>query len=139
MATHFSRALLASVVAATACSNNSNSTTPTTPTTPSQTVTFTDTLTTNGAKTFQFTTASSGTVTTQLTTLTATNTGQTVSLSLGTWNGAACQIILANDVAAQGAVVTGTVSTASNLCTRISDANGSIPGPTPFVITVVHP
>ncbi len=142
MLTSLSRALLASllVAGALACSNNTLGTvsSPSTPTT-TTTDTFNGTLTTNGAVTTQFTAAAAGSVIVTLTTLTATNAGQIVSLQLGTWNGTTCQIILANDSATQGSVVTGNVSTASNLCVRIADSNGSIPGPTPYTITVSHP
>lgn len=136
-----SRGLLVSSLAigAIACSNNTtNTTSPSAPTT-TNTQTFSGTLTTNGAVTHQFTAASAGTVTASLTTLSAASATQTVSLAIGTWNGTVCQIILANDSAAQGATVTGSVSTASNLCVRIADANGSIPGPAPYTITVTHP
>ena len=137
-----SRALLASLIVAgaLACSDNTlgNTTSTTTPTT-TTTDTFNGTLTTNGSVTHQFTAAGAGSIVCTLTTLTATTTGQIVSLSLGTWNGTTCQLILANDQSTQGTVVTGNVSSASNLCVRIADANGSIPGPTPYTLTVSHP
>lgn len=135
------RGLLVSCLAAAAatCSNSNNtSTTPTTPTTAGTTETFSGTLNTNGAATHPFTATGSGTVNAVLTTLTS-DSPLTVSFALGTWNGTVCQIILANDNAAQAAVVTGSVSTASTLCVRIADAKGTVPGPTPYVITVSHP
>ncbi len=126
-------------VAAISCSNNSLvDNTGTTPTPSNKTDTFSDTLDKNGAKTHQFTATASGSVSAALTTL-AGDPSLRVSLALGTWNGTVCQIILANDSAAQGTIVTGNVSTASNLCVRIADANGSVPGPTPYTITATHP
>ena len=44
-----------------------------------------------------------------------------VGLSLGTWTGSACQVVIANDNALQGAIVTGTVTSAASLCVRIYD------------------
>jgi hypothetical protein len=127
-------------VGSSACDDDDDGepTTPTTPTIPTTTtVTFEDQLRVNGALTYSFLTTAGGTVTTTLTTLEPSGS-PTVSLSLGTWNGTACQIVIANDSAAQGAVVTGTVSASTTLCTRITDP-GKLTDPVNFKITVVHP
>ncbi len=124
-----------------ACGDSTSPTTPTSPspTTPATTTeTFEGTLTPNGARTFTFTAGTAGTVTATLTTL-APDPATPVGLALGTWSGTTCQIVLANDNAVQGTVVTGAVSGAGNLCVRLYDAAGTLPGSVTFTITVVHP
>lgn len=122
-----------------ACGDAATTTTPTTPTatTPTTTETFEGDLNPNGAKTFPFTTQAAGTVTATLTSLSPDST-LTIGMSLGTWNGSACQIVLANDNAIQGAVITGTVSSTGSLCVRVYDV-GKLVEPIAFVVTVVHP
>jgi hypothetical protein len=117
-----------------ACANNSTTTSPTSPAT---TETFEGTLNPNGAKTFPFTVLAAGTVTATLTTV-SPDASVAIGLALGTWNGAACQIVLANDSATQGTVVTGSASAAGNLCTRVYDV-GNLTDVASFVVTVVHP
>ncbi len=111
------------------------------PTPQPATVTFPDgataTLTPNGAATYPFVSQTLGTVTATLTTL-AADSGVTVGLSIGTWNGTSCQTIIANDKAVQGTVVTGTVTSAGTLCARVYDASG-LSAPVDYQITVVHP
>src|SRR5258706_10992679 len=90
---------------------------------PTLTDTFTGTLTLNGATTFSFTVTGAGNITAQLTTLSPDST-KPVGLSVGTWNGSICQIILPNDNSVQGSVVVGTASTNGSYCVRIYDAAG---------------
>ena len=59
-------------------------------------------------------------------------------MSLGTWNGIACQIVIANDKASSGTVVTGTASAIGNLCVRIYDI-GEVSGTASYSISVFHP
>jgi hypothetical protein len=125
---------------ATACGDD----TPTTPTTPNPPTTppiteplFTGTLRTNGAATYPFTTTAGGTITATLTTL-APDSTVGIGLSIGTWTGSACQVVIANDNAAQAAVVTGTVTSAANLCVRVYDV-GRLTAPADFGVTIVHP
>ncbi len=118
------------------CSN----TTPTTPSTtnPATTTdTFSDTLNPNGAKTFTFAVAAAGTVTATITVLSPDSTA-IVGLSLGTWNGSACQIVLANDNATQGTSVTGSTTTTGTLCARVYDV-GKLTDVASFTMTVTHP
>ncbi len=117
--------------------NNGPTTTTTTPSTATTTETFTDTLNPNGAKTFPFTVAAAGTMTATLTTVSPDST-VAIGLALGTWNGTVCQIILANDNAPQGTVVTGSATTTGTLCARVYDV-GNLTGDESFVVTVVHP
>jgi hypothetical protein len=122
--------------AAAACDD---STTTTTPTTPAQTVTetFSSTLTINGAVTHQFATTSRGTITATLKTLEPDATA-IIGVSLGTWNGTSCAIILANDQAAVGTGLLGTVSGVGNLCLRVYDV-GKLKGPATYSVDVTHP
>lgn len=119
--------------AAAACSSDLT----TTPTAPTETITesFSGTVNRNGAATHPFTSAP-GTLTATLRTL-APDSTIVVGLSLGTWNGTSCQIVLANDKATQGAVVIGNASTTTNLCARIYDV-GSVVEPVSYQIDVVH-
>jgi hypothetical protein len=125
---------------ATACGSN-DPTTPTTPTTPTPApITeplFTGTLKTNGAATYPFTATTGGTITATLTTL-APDSSVGIGLSIGTWTGSACQIVIANDNAAQAAVITGTVTAAASLCVRVYDV-GKLSASADFTVTIVHP
>ncbi len=135
------RKLLVVVTALTiwACDDAGTTTTPTTPTTTPQTTTetFEGDLNPNGAKTFPFNAQAAGTITATLTSLGPDSTLK-IGMSLGTWNGSACQIVLANDNAVQGSVVTGTASSAGSLCVRVYDV-GDLVEPIAFVVTVIHP
>ena len=46
---------------------------------------------------------------------------QVFGLSLGTWNGSSCQVVIANDAAVLNSIVTGQVTAATNLCARVYD------------------
>ena len=130
-------AVLILALAAGACDDDDNNipTAPTPP--PAVTETFADSIGRNGARTHSFSSQASGTVTVTLTTL-APDSTMKVGLSLGTWNGANCQLVITNDSATQGAVVTGGVSSFGSLCARIYDV-GNITDPITYEITVVHP
>jgi hypothetical protein len=126
------------LVLALASCGEDEPTTPTAPTPPpTVTETFSGAVNRNGAVTHTFTTQASGTVTATLTAL-APNSELIVGMSLGTWNGSVCQIVLANDNAKQASVVTGGVSSLGSLCVRIYDV-GNIADPITYEITVVHP
>ena len=135
--------LLLALTTGLAGCNNDNATTPTTPTTtttttPTVTETFNGTLNMNGAVTFPFTATAAGSVTVTLTSV-APDATLAIGLSLGTWTGSACQIVIANDAAAQTAAVTGTVSSAASLCARVYDT-GKVPTtPVTFGVSIVHP
>jgi hypothetical protein len=82
---------LAVLTAAAACDDNTLvSTTPTPIVTTSET--FTGTLTKNGAVTHQFSVSSRGNVTATLTKIDP-DSGMTIGVSLGTWNGTSCYIL----------------------------------------------
>ena len=128
--------LLAIVLMFSGCSDDEPPPTAPSPP-PTTTVTFSGMVNRNGAATHDFTTQASGTATATLTTL-APDSALVVGLAMGTWNGAVCQIILPNDRATQGTVVTGGVAALAPLCVRIYDV-GNIVNPIAYEITVVHP
>jgi hypothetical protein len=131
-------AALILALAAGACGDDDNNNTPTAPTPPTTvTETYADTIGRNGARTHNFSSGASGTVTATLTTL-APDSTLTVGFSLGTWNGVNCQLVITNDAATQGTVITGGVSSLGSLCVRIYDV-GNITNPISYEITVVHP
>ena len=122
---------------ASAC--GSDSATPTTPTAtaPAETTeTFDGTVTINGAATHPFAVQRPGTVTVRFAVIEPDSTA-VLSLSLGTWNGAACQWVIAVDAATQGTTVTGTASTAGSFCARILDV-GKLTAPASYQIVVTH-
>ena len=111
--------------------------TPTAPTDPPVAVTepFSGTLTLNGAATHSFIVQRAGTATATLTAL-SPDSAAVISLSLGTWNGQSCQIILANDAATTNSSVVGNAS-AGNFCIRVLDV-GRLTAPTDYTVTVQH-
>jgi hypothetical protein len=134
-----SRALLiGALLITTACGDDAA--TPTTPTAtppPTITETFSGSINRNSAATHTFLAQAAGAVTATLTTLAPEGT-EAIGLSLGTWNGTACQLIIANTAAAQGAIVVGIASQAGNLCVFVQDV-GKIATAASYEITVVHP
>jgi len=116
--------------------------TPTAPTTPATTTdTFTGTVNQAGAVTNTFTTVASGTVTATLTAVGPDNT-KAMGFAMGTYNTLlnVCQIVLANDLALQGAILQASATSQGTYCVRAYDT-GTIAADTPFTftITVVHP
>ena len=101
------------------------------------TETFTGALNINGGATYAFTATAGGTVTATLTTVDAGAT-VAVGLSLGTWNGSACQVVIANDDAAAGRHRYRTV-TAAATCARGSTTSGKVTAALNYTITVVRP
>ncbi len=130
--------VVAGLAAAAAC----GSSTPTTPTTPGSpttvTNTFNGTLTKNGAVTHSFTAAAAGSISATLTDV-APDATQQVGLSLGTWNGAACTLVIANNNATKGTAVSGTINSAGLFCVMLNDAAGTIGDAVTYTVTVTHP
>jgi hypothetical protein len=131
--------LFACLVAATGCSNNNPVTTPT-PTTPTIfTEVFSGTINMNGAASHSFVSQTSGGVRITLTRLTP-DPAQIVGLSLGTWTGSACQVVIAADRASQQSSITGSVGATGSLCARVYDVGTIASGaPVSYEITVEHP
>jgi hypothetical protein len=110
---------------------------PSTPTPTPVVDTFTGTLMRNGAETNAFSANASGDVRAAITKLEPDAT-VIVGLSIGTWNGAACQTVISNDNATQGTAVVGTADRQGRLCVRIYDATGRLTEPTTWEINVTH-
>lgn len=124
-------------LAGAACQDDINANFPTTPDPVTVTETFSGTLTINGAATHPFSTLATGAVTATLTSLGETPPPQ-VGLSLGTWAGSTCSLVLTNDNAVATTVVTGTVTTlVGSLCVRIYDV-GRLTASVPYEIKVEH-
>jgi hypothetical protein len=130
-------ALIAVLFGAAACGDDEPTTTPTQPT-PRPTVTdeFTGSLSVNGGRTHDFVTGGSGQITVTVAELTP-NSEAEIGVSLGTWNGATCQIVIARDRATQSAVVIGNAGGAGSYCARVYDA-GELRAATDYRLTVVH-
>jgi len=100
------------------------------------TETFSGTVTLNGAVRHTFVTQRAGSVTATLGTLSPDST-TVLSLSLGTWNGQTCQLIIARDDITSGGSVVGE-ATAGNFCVRVSDPNGQLTQPVGYEVNVTH-
>lgn len=122
--------------------DNTDESIPTTPTPPTMVTTqLTGSLTVNGAETKTFAVGASGSVTALLRAVARQDEQSetiTVGMSLGTWNGVNCQVVLTNDNAAQGATVIGNVSGVGTLCVRLQDV-GRLTGPINYTVEVTHP
>jgi hypothetical protein len=113
-------------------------TTPITPTVP-KTESFNGVVTQNGSQTHNFDVGGAGAVTATLKTIGSDNT-LVVSFALGSWTGSACSIVLANDAATGGAVLTGTMTGIGTLCARVGDVGNVTAGPgAAYTIEVTHP
>ena len=137
------RRMLAVLVLACAVAGCDDEATPTQPTQPPPTVTdtFTGAVTQNGATTHSFSTAAGGTVTATLKTVTPDDT-IAIGFSLGNWNAttSSCNVVLANDGAKLGAILTGTMTASGSLCVRLYDVgNVSAGTPSSYSVEVVHP
>jgi hypothetical protein len=128
--------LVALSLVVSGCGNSSSDTTVTAPPA-TLTDSFSGTLSRNGAAAYSFAVTGAGQMTAQLTTL-SPDSSKPVGLSLGTWNGSICQIILSNDNSVQGAQVVGTASATGSFCVRIYDAAGTVVDPQTYTIDVFH-
>jgi predicted small lipoprotein YifL len=97
--------------------------------------TFNATLTVNGAQTHSFPVDRPGTVTAQVKTL--SDQAATLGISLGTWNGAACQIIISNTAAVLNTTVVGTATTAGQFCVWLNDV-GKLTAGVDYSVDVTH-
>jgi hypothetical protein len=138
----FVRALLLIPVLGVAACGSNDSSTPSGPTTlPTVlTETFSGTLTKNAAYTHPFSVGDAGDVSVFLivsTDAAAPDSTVPIGLSLGTWNGASCAIVIANDNVSQGSSITGRATAAGNLCVRVYDV-GFVPGSSKYELLIDH-
>lgn len=113
---------------------------PTAPTTPPAPVTetFSGNITPNGVSIHSFSTTAAGTLTATLKQVAPDGT-LVVGFSLGNWNGTACQVVLDNNAATGGAVLTGSISGIGNFCVRMYDVGNIATTPAAYTVEVVHP
>ncbi len=97
---------------------------------------FSDVLNPNGGRTHPFVVERAGAVTAVINGL-APDSATVVGLSLGTWNGAACQVILANDNAQAGQTLTGSATGIGGFCVRVYDT-GRLTQTVEYTVTVTH-
>jgi hypothetical protein len=126
--------LVAAALSAAGCGDDPV-TNPDTPTPTQITETFEGTVTVNGAVTHPFVVQTAGTVVATFTALDPTDSR--LGLSIGTWNGITCAIVLANDNAAAGQSVTGSATATGNYCVRAYDV-GKLTQATGYQLTVTH-
>jgi hypothetical protein len=129
--------LLAPLVAA--CGDDDPDDLPTAPTPVAITETFAsgeNPLNPNGGRTHPFVVLQAGQVSARLAALSPDDT-RTVGLSIGTWNGQVCQIVLANDAAKLNTTVIGAAQQTGQFCVRIYD-NGGLTASTDYQVDVTH-
>jgi hypothetical protein len=108
---------------------------PSQPTPVAVTETFNGTLTVNGAQTHSFPVDRPGTVTAQIKTL--SDQAATLGVSLGTWNGSACAIIISKTDAVLNSTVVGTATTAGQFCVWLNDV-GKLASGVDYSVDVTH-
>jgi hypothetical protein len=89
----------------------------------------------NGARTHNFTVERAGQVSAQLKTL--SDQAATLGISLGTWNGQSCAIIISNTNAVLNTTVIGTASTLGQFCVWLNDV-GKLTAGIDYSVEVVH-
>src|SRR5213596_3753931 len=126
-----------------ACGSDNTSSTPTGPTTlPTVlTETFSGTLLKNAAYTHPFAVTDAGDVSVFLITSADAahpdNNAIPIGVSLGTWNGVSCAIVIANDNISPGSSITGRATAAGNRCVRVYDV-GFVPGSANYELLIDH-
>ena len=128
-------AALGALALATSCTATTTPTTTSTGATLNET--FTALLTPNGALIFPFTETAAGTVTASLSTI-SPDSGLSLEMDLGTWNGSQCAIVISQNPSVQGSTVTGTANAAGSLCARVADANNTLTAAESITVTVSH-
>ena len=129
-----SSCLFLAMVAA-ACGGDDLPQTPTEPTPVLVTESFSGSLNVNGLRSHSFTVTRAGTVSAQLTVL--SDAAATLALSLGTWNGTACQIVIANPAATLNTTVTGTAQSIGQFCVLLQDA-GRLTASVDYTVSVSY-
>lgn len=112
---------------------------PTTPTPPAQIAeSFSGTLNPFSARNHDFTVQAAGSVTVSITALNP-DAPTTVGISVGTWTGTACQVVVDRQTAVLNSSVVGTATSGGTLCARIYDSSDSgLAAPVAYTISVLH-
>jgi hypothetical protein len=127
--------LLAATTLAGCSSNDDLPETPTQPTPVQITESFSGNLNVNGARTHSFAVDRAGTVTAQLKAL--SDQAATIGVSLGTFNGSACAILLSKTDAVLNSTVTGTAQSTGQFCVWLNDV-GRLTAGVDYTIDVTH-
>jgi hypothetical protein len=131
--------LLTAALGAVSCGDDDPPTSPDVTPPVSLTEEVSGTLTINGAVTHPFVVQRAGNITATLTAVSG-DPAPPLSVSLGTFNGASCTIVIANDNAVVGAataVVVGTATATGNYCLRIVDP-GTLKQAVDYVVSITH-
>jgi len=116
-------------------SSNDSTDLPTTPTPVVVTETFNGSLNVNGAQNHSFGVERAGTVSAQIKTL--SDQAATIGISLGTWNGVACAIIIRNTAAVLNTAITGTAQQTGQYCVSLNDV-GKLTAGVDYAVEVTH-
>jgi hypothetical protein len=108
---------------------------PTTPTPVVVTETFNGSLNVNGAQNHSFGVERAGTVQAQIKTL--SDQAATIGVSLGTWNGVACTVIIRNTAAVLNTTITGTAQQTGQYCVSLNDV-GKLTAGVDYSVEVTH-
>ena len=119
-----------------ACGDDDIPTAPSGPDPVAVSETFNDVLNPNGGRTHTFVAERAGSVTATLNAIEA-DPVPVIGMCLGTFNGLACQVILANDNAQVGQTITGTATSSGVFCVRIYDT-GRLTQNVNYTVTVTH-
>jgi hypothetical protein len=117
------------------CGSDSTPQAPTQPTAVTIVQSFSDSLNINGARTHSFTVDRAGTVSAQVKAL--SDQAATLGVSLGTFNGVACAIIISNTAAVLNTTVTGTAQSTGQFCVWVNDV-GKLTAGLDYTIDVTH-
>lgn len=128
-------ALMLTAALASACDDDDPPGGPSEPPPTEVTETFSGRVTINGARTHSFDVARAGNITARFNSL--SGDGTVVGLSLGTWNGQACQLIVTNDKATIATSVIGTASSLGAFCVRVYDV-GELTTAVDYEVVVTH-
>lgn len=126
--------VVAAALAAAGCGDDPI-TNPDTPAPTAITETYSGTVTVNGAVTQPFVVQTAGTVVAVFTALEPAEAR--LGLSIGTWNGVTCAIVLANDDATVNVSVTGSATATGNYCVRVYDV-GKLTQAVSYQLAVTH-
>ena len=134
---HFVTLLCPLVIATTfiGCSSGNTPQVPTQPSLVTITQSFSGTLTVNGAQTHSFTVDRAGTVSAQVKSL--SDQAATLGVSLGTYNGSACTIIISKTDAVLNTSVAGTAQSTGQFCVWVNDV-GKLTSGLDYTIDVTH-
>jgi hypothetical protein len=128
--------MLLAVLTLAGCSgSNDEPDAPTQPSAVAITESFSGSLNVNGARTHDFGVDRSGQVTAQLKTL--SDQAATIGVSLGTFNGSACAILISKTDAVLNSTVTGIAQSTGRFCVWLNDV-GKLTAGVDYTIEVTH-